>query len=161
MGDDALTVDCEAETAPGFTTTAAVWVIATPLIVADTVLVSALVDATVPVATPEPLVVPTGCVSEFPVPLEAITTVAPAMGLPFASFAVTVTVEPVPPAVMGEAADTVDWVAETGPAVPVTEKLTGLPVRPVDVAVTVLTPAVVPSVQVVSVACPEPSVVIA
>src|SRR5262249_28053584 len=42
--------------APGFTTTEACCVIATPLIVADTVFVSALVDARVPVATPDPSV---------------------------------------------------------------------------------------------------------
>jgi hypothetical protein len=78
MGDVALTVDCAADTVPAFTTTVAVCVIATELIVAETVLDSAAVDESVPVATPFALVVPTGCVSVFPAVGEAAsTTVAP------------------------------------------------------------------------------------
>src|SRR5712692_1278055 len=116
IGEVAVTVDCAAETPPAFTTTVAVWVIATALIVADTVFDSAAVEVSVPVATPLALVVPTGWVRVFPVPVAASTTVAPGIGLPFASFAVTVIVEPVPPAVIGEVAATVDCTAETAPA---------------------------------------------
>src|SRR6266446_643887 len=54
---------------------------ATALIVAETVLVAATVELNVPVATPLAFVVPTGCVSVFPVPVAASTTVAPATGL--------------------------------------------------------------------------------
>src|SRR5213594_1865506 len=116
IGDVAVTVDCAAETVPAFTTTVAVWVIATALIVAETVFDSAAVDVRVPVATPLAFVVPTGWVSVLPVPEAARTTVAPWIGLPLASRAVTVMVEPVPPAVMGDVAATVDCAAETVPA---------------------------------------------
>src|SRR5881397_426492 len=115
MGDVAATVDWPAETVPAFTTTVAVWVIATALIVAETVFDSAAVDERVPVTTPLALVVPTGWVSVFPVPVAASTTVAPWIGLPLASRAVTVIVEPVPPAVIGDVAVTVDWPADTAP----------------------------------------------
>src|SRR5690348_1256649 len=125
---------------------------ATPLIVTDTVFVSALVEVSVPVATPEPSVVPAGWVSVLPVAgLAARITVAPEIGFPPASLAVTVIVDEVPSAEMGDEALTVDWLAETVPAVPVTEKVTGEPVSPAEPAVTVFAPAVVPSVQVVSV----------
>src|SRR5947209_15547290 len=90
IGDVATTVDTLADTAPAFTTTAAVCDTATALIVADTVFDSAAVDERVPVATPLALVVPTGWVSVFPVPEAASTTVAPWIGLPLASRAVTV-----------------------------------------------------------------------
>jgi hypothetical protein len=51
---------------------------ATVLIVAETVLVSATVELKVPVATPFASVVPTGCVSVFPVVgVAASVTVAP------------------------------------------------------------------------------------
>src|SRR5256885_2091040 len=74
----ALGVDRVAETAPAFTTTVAVWVIATALIVADTVFEPAAVELRVPVATPLALVVPTGCVRVLPaVGVAASTTVAP------------------------------------------------------------------------------------
>src|SRR5712692_6769809 len=116
MGDVAATVDWVPETAPAFTTTVAVCVIATALIVAETVFVSAPVDERVPVATPLALVVPTGWINVFPVPVAARTTVAPGIGLPFASRAVTVIVDPVPPAVIGDVAATVDCAAETVPA---------------------------------------------
>src|SRR5713101_2959638 len=94
IGDVAATVDCAAETVPGFTTTVAVCVTATALIVAETVFDSAVADARVPVATPLAFVVPTGCVSVLAVPVAASTTVAPWIGLPFASRAVTVIVAP-------------------------------------------------------------------
>src|SRR5881409_3707514 len=116
MGDVAATVDCAAETVPAFTTTVAVWVIATALIVAETVFDSAAVDERVPVTTPLALVVPTGWVSVFPVPVAASTTVAPWIGLPLASRAVTVIVEVPLPAVMGDVAVTVDALADTVPA---------------------------------------------
>src|SRR5216683_2851580 len=116
IGEVAATVDCAAETVPAFTTTVAVWVTATALMVADTVFDSAAVELNVPVATPLALVVPTGCVRVLPVPVAASTTVAPGIGLPFASRAVTVMVEVPLPAVMGDVAATVDWVPETAPA---------------------------------------------
>src|SRR2546426_1035757 len=101
IGEVAVTVDCVADTVPGFTTTAAVCVMATALMVADTVLVSAVVELSVPVATPLALVVPTGCVNVLPVVgVAASTTVAPAIGFPLASFAVTVMVDvPLPAAI--------------------------------------------------------------
>src|SRR5204863_87749 len=116
IGDVALTVDWLADTAPAFTTTVAVCVIATALIVAEIVFDSASVDASVPVATPLAFVVVAGCVSVLPDPVAASTTVAPGMGLPFASRAVTVIVDVPLPAVIGDVALTVDWLADTVPA---------------------------------------------
>ena len=121
MGDVAVRVDCVAETPPAVTTTVAVDVIATVLIVADTVFEPAAVDASVPVATPFASVVPTGWVSVLPVVgVAASVTVAPWIGLPFASFAVTVIVDVPLPAVIGEVAVTDDCAAETVPAVTTT-----------------------------------------
>src|SRR5437867_3951002 len=121
IGDVAVTVDCAADTAPGFTTTAAVWVIATASIVADTVFEPAAVALRVPVATPLAFVVPTGWVKVFPAAGEAAsTTVAPSMGFPFASCAVPVTVELPVPATIGDVAVTVDCAADTAPAVTTT-----------------------------------------
>ena len=102
-----LIVDWAADTPAGFTTTDAVCVMATLLIVADTVFVSATVEATVPVVTPRPLVT-AGCVTVLPVPVEARFTVAPLIRLPKPSLAVTVTVLPVPPALIGLVAVTVE-----------------------------------------------------
>src|SRR5881296_630526 len=116
IGDVALTVDWLADTVPAFTTTVAVCVIATALIVAEIVFDSASVDASVPVATPLAFVVVAGCVSVLPDPVAASTTVAPGIGLPFASRAVTVIVEVPLPAVIGDVALTVDWLADTAPA---------------------------------------------
>src|SRR5437773_8405413 len=116
MGDVAVTVDKDAETVPTFTTTLAVCVIATELIVAETVLEPAAVDDSVPVATPLASVVPTGWVRVFPpVGVAASVTVAPWIGLPLASFAVTVMVDVPLPAAMGDVAVTVDKDAETVP----------------------------------------------
>src|SRR5213080_4123011 len=115
IGDVALTVDCLADTAPAFTTTVAVCVIATALIVAEIVFDSASVDASVPVATPSALVGPLGCVSVFCKPVAASTTVAPGIGLPNPSLAVTVIVDVPVPAAIGDVAVSVDWPAETGP----------------------------------------------
>src|SRR6266851_5754063 len=56
------------------TTTVAVWVIATELMVAETVFDSATADASVPVATPLLFVVVVGCVRVFPAPDAAKTT---------------------------------------------------------------------------------------
>src|SRR2546422_9321906 len=93
IGDVALTVDCAADTVPAFTTTVAVCVMATELMVADTVLVSAVVEFSVPVATPLAFVVPTGCVKGLPVVgLAARAAGAPRIGVPVASFAGTVVV---------------------------------------------------------------------
>src|SRR5881409_3530522 len=116
IGEVAVTVDCAADTAPAFTTTVAVCVIATALIVAEIVFDSASVDASVPVATPLAVVVVAGCVSVLPDPVAASTTVAPGIGLPFASRAVTVIVELPLPAAIGDVAPTVDWLADTAPA---------------------------------------------
>jgi len=78
IGDVAATVDWVAETAPTLTTTVAVCVMATVLIVADTVFDPAAVELSVPVATPLAFVVPTGCVRVFPaVGVAASVTVAP------------------------------------------------------------------------------------
>src|SRR5438093_13665644 len=71
----------------------AVCVTATPSTVADMVFDSATVELSVPVATPLAFVVALGCVSVLPVPVAERTTVAPAIGLPSASLAVTVIAE--------------------------------------------------------------------
>src|SRR5207247_1246754 len=116
IGDVAATVDCVADTVPAFTTTLAVCVIATALIVAETVLEPAAVDDRVPVAMPLASVVPTGWVRVFPsVGVAASVTVAPAIGLPLASFAVTVMVDVPLPAAIGDVALTVDCAADTVP----------------------------------------------
>src|SRR5438094_1860127 len=99
IGEVALTVDWPAETGPAFTTTVAVWVTPIPSIVAEIVLDSARVDASVPVATPLAFVAVAGCVSVLPPPVADRTTVAPATGLSIASRAVTVIVEAPLPAV--------------------------------------------------------------
>src|SRR5881296_2573855 len=112
----AVTVDCAADTVPAFTTTVAVWVTPIPSIVAEIVLDSASVDASVPVVTPLAFVVVAGCVSVLPDPVAASTTVAPWIGLPFASRAVTVIVELPLPAAIGDVAVTVDCTADTVPA---------------------------------------------
>src|SRR6266508_3884630 len=119
---EAATVDRAAETGPGFTVTAAVWVMAVPFAVAETVFVPAPVALSVPVATPLALVGPLGWVSVLPLPVAASTTVAPLIGFPLASWTVTVIVEfPLPAASdVGEAL-TVDTEAEiVEPAVTVT-----------------------------------------
>src|SRR2546429_1742971 len=81
--------------------------------VVDTVFAAATVELKVPVATPSPSVGPTGCVTVFPVPVAASTTVAPAIGLPSASRAVTVMVELPLPAVIGDVAVTVERLPDT------------------------------------------------
>jgi hypothetical protein len=114
------TADCVALTAAGVTVTVAVWVMATPLIVAETVLAVATVELSVPVATPDVFVVPVGCVRVFPVPVAASTTVAPLTGFPPASRAVTVMVLvtlPFEAVIVEGPATTVDCVPETAPTV--------------------------------------------
>src|SRR3989442_15333442 len=103
------------------TVIAAVDVSAVPLTVAEIVFPSATVELNFPVATPLALVGAAGCVSVFPLPVAASTTVAPLMGLPFASRAVTVIVDVPLPAVIdaGDAA-TLDRDAETAPVGTVT-----------------------------------------
>ena len=125
----AETVDCAADTVPGFTVTPAVWVMPTPPAVAEIVLSSAMVELSVQVATPLPLAVwvkLTGDVVLPPVPEIAIVTLAFATPLPRASLAVTVmSVAVLAPVeqdvlhaviVVGDAT-TVDCEAETLPAV--------------------------------------------
>ena len=134
IGDVAERLEWEPETVLACTTTAAVCVIATPLIVADTVFDSATNELSVPVATPSALVGPLGCVRVFPKPVAARTTVANGIGLPNPSFAVTVIVEVPVPAAIGDVAVTVDWPAETAPAAMVKPPVVA-PVRlPLEVA---------------------------
>src|SRR5207245_2366563 len=124
------------------TTTVAVCATATPLIVADTVFDSATVELSVPVVTPLVLVVVAGCVSVFPVPVAASTTVAPATGLPNASRAVTVMVDVPLPAAIGDVAAPVDRAAETAPACTTTAAVC-VTATSLIVADTVLDPAAV------------------
>src|SRR5713101_10074330 len=84
--------------------------------VADTVFDSATSEVRVPVAMPSASVGPPGCVRVFPVPVADSTTVAPGIGLPNPSLAVTVMVEVPVPAAIGEVAVTVAWAADTVPA---------------------------------------------
>src|SRR5438093_12885026 len=143
IGDVALTVDCAADTAPAFTTTVAVWVIATALIVAETVFDPAAVDERLPVATPLASVVPTGWVRVLPaVGAAASVTVAPGIGFPFASRAVTVMVDVPLPAAIGDVAVTVDCVPETVPAFTTTVAVCVI-VTALIVAETVFVPAAV------------------
>ena len=72
----AETVDCAAETAAGFTVTLGFCVIATPLIVADTVFDSAVNDEKVEVATPLEFVLP-AALKLLLLPVELSATVAP------------------------------------------------------------------------------------
>ncbi len=140
---DAVTVDCDAETGPAVTVTVAVWVIATPLIVADTVFDPAAVELRLPVATPLALVGLAGCVSVLPEPVADRTTVAPLIRLPLASRAVTVIVDvPLPAVIEVGAAVTVDCEAETAGAVTVTVAVC-VTATPLIVAETVLEPATV------------------
>ena len=139
----ASTIDCAAEIAPATTVTVAVGVMANPPMVAETVLACATVEAIVPVATPPAFVTPTGCVIVLSVPVDASRTVAPAMGLPFASRAVTVIVlVAVPATILAGAAVTVESVAETVPAKTLTVAV-GVMATLLIVAETVFDPAIV------------------
>ena len=98
------------DAAAAFTVTVGCWVIATELIVADTVFVPTAVELKVPVNTPLPFVVPPG-VTVFPDPVALRTTETPLTGFPAPSFAVTVMVlwiEPELAVMVGGAATTVD-----------------------------------------------------
>src|SRR2546429_340920 len=142
IGEVAVTVDCAADTAPAFTTTVAVCVIATALIVAEIVFDSASVDDSVPVATPLAFVVAAGCVSVLPDPVVASTTVAPWIGFPLSSRAVTVIVELALPGAIGDVARTVDCAADTAPALTATVAVCVTPTVLI-VAETVFDPAAV------------------
>ena len=140
---DATTLDCDAETDPVVTVTVAVWVTATPLMVADTVLVSGVVELSEPVAIPLAFVELAGCVSVLPEPVALSVTVAPLTGFPFASRAVTVIVEvPLPAVIEVGDAVTVDCEADTPPAVTVTAAVCVIATPPA-VAETVFVPATV------------------
>jgi hypothetical protein len=142
-GGATATEDRDADTGAGVTVTVAVCVTAVPSIVADTVFASATVELKLPVATPFASVGPAGCVSEFPLPVAASSTVAPLIGLPFASFAVTVTVElPVPVVIDVGAVITLDAEAETGPGATDTDAVC-VRATPFAVAETVFAPATV------------------
>src|SRR5206468_1962081 len=78
-----------AEAVPGPTVTLVAWVIATPLIVAETVFVSATVELKVPDATPLAFAGAAGWVKLFPLPVAASVTVTPLTGFPLAFLAVT------------------------------------------------------------------------
>jgi len=89
-------------------------------------------------------------------------TLAPPIEFPPASRAVTVIVlVPDPAGIDAGAASTVEFVAETGPTVPVAVNVTGLALipDPAAVAVSVLAPAVAASVQLPTVAIPSAPVV--
>lgn len=143
----AVTVDWPAETAAGLTLTVAVWVIDTVLIVAEMIFVSATVEDNVHVATPLPFVVAvrlTGLVV-LPDPEMARVTLAPAIVLFVPSRAVTLMVDVLDPElavmVVGDA-ETVEFEAETVPAVTVTVAVCVMAV-PLAVAETTLSPVAV------------------
>src|SRR5205823_4640660 len=118
----ASTVEVVADTAPAVTVTPAVCVIATVLIVAEIVFPPVVVELNVAVRTPVVgSVVPLAGVSVFPVPPVAVRlTLAPPIGLPLASRAVTAMVDAPAAGTVAGAAVTVELVAETAPAVTVT-----------------------------------------
>src|SRR6266487_5467029 len=142
IGDAAATLDCAPETVLAVTTTVAVCVTGTVLMVADTVFDSATIELRVAVATPSAPVGPLGCVRVFPVPVADTTTVVPATGLPNPSLAVTVIVEVPVPAAIGVVAVTVDWPADTAAAFTTTLAVCAT-ATPSIVADTVLDPAAV------------------
>src|SRR5205814_5480387 len=140
----AVTVEVAADTAPAVTVTPAVCVIATVLIVAEIVFAPVLVELNVAVRTPVVgSVVPVAGVSVFPVPPVAVRlTLAPPIGLPSASRAVTVMVDEPPAGIDAGAAVTVEVVADTAPAVTVTGAVCVI-ATVLTVAQTALPPAVV------------------
>ncbi len=136
-----------------------------PLAWAETVFTSALVELNVAVKRPLPFVVPEADgVKVLTVPVDDTVTEEPVITLPNASLTVTVIVEaavgdvhPVLHAVSDAVlAVSVDIPASTGPGVPVAANVA--PGVPLELAVTVLLPAVMPSVHEVSCANPLPSV---
>src|SRR2546428_148127 len=142
IGDVAVTVDTPADTVPALTTTVAVCVTATVLIVADTVFDPATAELSVPVVTPSASVGPLGCVSVLPKPVAVTMTVAPGIGLPNPSLAVTVIVEVPVPAAIGDVALTVDCAADTPPAFTTTVAVWVIAIASI-VADTVFEPAAV------------------
>src|ERR1035438_146332 len=113
-------VELPALTAPGVKVTEAVGVMGVPLMVTDTVLLSALVEASVAVVRPLASVAALGCTSVLPVPVAANTTLAaaiPGITLLLASFAVTVRVLVAPPSVetLVGLAEIVELLALTAP----------------------------------------------
>src|SRR5438128_1878213 len=137
--------------AAGVTVTVACWAIATVPTVADTVLVCATVELSVPVATPLVPVGPAGCVRALLFPVTASVTVLPLMTLPYWSRAVTVIVlapAPLDAVIVAGAATTLVCVGLTAPGTVKAVKLSADP-TPVACAVCVVSVGViaVPSVQ--------------
>src|SRR5439155_250273 len=119
----AATVEVVADTAPAVNISRAAWGNASVLIVAEVVFPPGVVELNVAVRRPVVgSVVPVAGVRVFPVPPDAVRlTLAPPIGLPAASRAVTVIVLVPDPAVIDAgAAATVEVVADTAPAVTVT-----------------------------------------
>src|SRR5439155_601271 len=104
-------------------------------------------------------VVPTGWVNVLPaVGVTASVTVAPWIGLPLASFAVTVMVDVPLPAAMGDVAVTVDKAADTVPAFTTTVAVcviaTELTVAETDLVPTAVAPRVAVATPFLSVVPP-------
>jgi hypothetical protein len=117
-------------------------VIAVPSIVAETVIISSIIELTAPVATPFALVGFAGWV-RFAIPVAASTTVAPLIGFPLSSNARTVIVaDPLMGTIDVGAATTVDWLTDTGPGDTVTVAV-WVSVVPLAFAETVFAPAAV------------------
>jgi len=123
------------------------------------VLVSAPVEAIVPLVCPEALVTDAGWTSELPVPVAAKVAVVPEIRLLFESRSVIVTVEVVVPSaetfVLGEA-EIVEFVAEGAPAVKVTAVVAVL--NPAGVAMLIVFASATVE-RTVPVACPDAFVV--
>src|SRR5439155_1426967 len=135
----------------GFTVTLACCAMAVPPTLADTVLASATVELSVPLATPLVVVGPGGWVSVLPLPVAVSVTVFPPIGLPKPSNAVTVMVTALPPLeALIVLCDAVTVVRDglTAPGREVARKFSGLP-TPVAWTACVLSVAVirVPSVH--------------
>ena len=112
--------------AAGCTVTVAVCAMAVPATLADTVFVSAVVEVSVPAATPFASVVPGG-VRVLLLPVAVSVTVFPPIGFPNPSSAVTVIVAALPPTVIVcGAAVTVVREGLTAPARLVARKFRGL-----------------------------------
>ena len=101
-----------------------------------------------PVVTPREFVVP-GCVIVLFVPLDASTTVAPLIRLLNWSFAVTVMALPVPPAVIGLDAVTVEVAADTTAGLTVTVAVCVTATRPIVAETTFASATVEASVPVI------------
>lgn len=158
VAGDATIVEFAAEARPGRKTTVPVTAPSPAGEAMLRVLVSARVEAIVPLACPETFVTAAGCVSVFPVPLDAKVVDVPEITLPFTSRRVIVTVEVLVPSaetfVLGEAA-MVEVAADGAPAVKVTAVVTV--VNPEGVAMeSVFASATVD--RIVPVATPEASV---